>query len=70
VDAMTAARIAPRRRSPRAPVCSTGRSERQRSHNASANPRRSSSKTGRRTPACGSTTTPWPVSWAGQLATK
>jgi hypothetical protein len=70
VDATTAAKTAPRRRSPQAPVCSAGRSARQHSPNTSANPRPSSNTTGRRTPACGSTTTVWLVSWAGPPATR
>jgi hypothetical protein len=45
-DATTAARTAPRRRSPQGPVCSAGRSARRRSPNASANPRPSSSTVG------------------------
>jgi hypothetical protein len=69
-DATTAARTAPRHRSPQGPVCSAGRSTRQPSPSASANPRPLSSTTGRRTPACGSTTTAWRASWAGPPATR
>jgi hypothetical protein len=57
VDATTAGKTAHRRRSPREPVCSAGRSARQPFPSASASPRRSSSTTERRTPMCGSTTT-------------
>jgi hypothetical protein len=64
-DVTTAARTAPRRRSPQGPVCSAGRSARRPSPSASANPRPSSNTTGRRIPACGSTTTAWLASWAG-----
>jgi hypothetical protein len=56
-DAMTAMKTARRRRNPRGPVCSAGRSARWPSPSASANPRPSSSITGKRIPACGSTTT-------------
>jgi hypothetical protein len=62
VGAMTAERIARRRRSSRKPVCSAGRSARRASLNASASPRRSTSTWGRRTPAYGSTTTAWHAS--------
>jgi hypothetical protein len=55
--ATTAGKIAHRRRSPREPVCSAGRSARQPFPSASASPRRSSNTTGRRIPVCGSTTT-------------
>jgi hypothetical protein len=57
VDAMIATRIARRHRSPREPVCSAGRSARRPFPSASASPRQSSSTTGRRITACGSTTT-------------
>jgi hypothetical protein len=57
VDGTTAEKTARRRRSPRAPVCSAGRSARRPFPNASASRRRSSSTTGRRIPVCGSTTT-------------
>jgi hypothetical protein len=69
-DATTAARTAPRRWSPQGPVCSAGRSAWRRSPNAFANPRPSSSTTGRRIPVCGSTTTAWLASWAGPPATR
>jgi hypothetical protein len=64
-DAMTARRIAHPRRNHWEHACSAGRSARRASPSASASPRQSSSTTGRRTPACGSTTTIWRVSWAG-----
>jgi hypothetical protein len=64
VGAMTAERTARRRRNPREPVCSAGRSARRASLNASANPRRSTSTRGRQTPVYGSTSTAWHVSWA------
>jgi hypothetical protein len=57
VDATTAMKTALRRRSPRGPVCSAGRSARRPSPSASASPRPLSSTTGRRIPACGSTIT-------------
>jgi hypothetical protein len=57
VDATTVGKIAHRRRSPREPVCSAGRSARPPFPSASASPRRSSSTTERQTPVCGSTTT-------------
>jgi hypothetical protein len=50
VDATTATKTVLRRRNPRGPVCSAGRSARQPSPNASASPRPSSSTTGRRIP--------------------
>jgi hypothetical protein len=62
VGAMTARRTAHRRRSPRGPACSAGRSARRASPSASASPRRSTNTTGRRTPAYGSTTTAWHAS--------
>jgi hypothetical protein len=65
VGATTAGRTAHRRRSHREPVCSAGKSARRASPNASASPRRLTNTTGRRTPACGSTTTAWRVSWGG-----
>jgi hypothetical protein len=64
VGATIAGRTAHRRRSPREPACSAGRSARRASLSASASPRRSTNKTGRRTPAYGSTTTAWRASWA------
>jgi hypothetical protein len=70
VDATTTGRTAHRRRSPREPACSAGRSARRTSPSASASPRRSSSTTGRRIPVCGSMTTVWRVSWAGPPATR
>jgi hypothetical protein len=57
VDSTTAMRIARRRRNPREPACSAGRSARRPFPSASARPQPSSSTTGRRTPACGLTTT-------------
>jgi hypothetical protein len=45
------------RRNPRGPACSAGRSARRPSPSASASPRPSSSITGKRIPACGSTIT-------------
>jgi hypothetical protein len=57
VDATTAMNTALRRRSPRGPVCSAGRSARRPSPSASASPRPSSSITGKRIPAYGSTIT-------------
>jgi hypothetical protein len=57
VDATIVGKIAHRRRSPREPVCSAGRSARRPFPSASASPRRSSSTMGRRIPVCGSTTT-------------
>jgi hypothetical protein len=57
VGAMTAERIARRRRNLREPACSARRSARRAFLNASANPRRSTGTRGRRTPAYGSTTT-------------
>jgi hypothetical protein len=60
-------RTAHRRRSHREPACSAGKSARRASPSASANPRRLTNTTGRRTPAYGSTTTAWRVSWAGPL---
>jgi hypothetical protein len=57
VGAMTAERTARRRRSPRGPACSAGRSARRSLLNASASPRRLTSTWGRRTPVYGSTTT-------------
>jgi hypothetical protein len=62
--ATTAERTARRHRSPREPVCSAGRSAQRASLSASTSPRRSTSTTGRRTPAYGSTTTAWRASWA------
>jgi hypothetical protein len=56
-DATTAMKTARQRRSLREPACSAGRSARQPSLSVSASPRPSSSTTGRRIPACGSTTT-------------
>jgi hypothetical protein len=56
--------------SPREPLCSAGRSARRASLNAFASPRRSTNTRGRRTPACGSTTTAWHVSWAEPPLTK
>jgi hypothetical protein len=53
VDATTAMKTALRRRNPRGPVCSAGRSARRPSPNASANPQPSSSTTGGQIPACG-----------------
>jgi hypothetical protein len=57
VDATTAMKTVRRRRNPRGPVCSAGRYARRPSPSASASPRPSSSTTGKRTPACGLTTT-------------
>jgi hypothetical protein len=57
VDATTAMKTARRRRNPREPVYSAGRSARRPSPSASANPRPSSSTTGRQIPVCGLTTT-------------
>jgi hypothetical protein len=68
VGATTAMRTALRRRSPREPACSAGRSARRPSPNASASPRPSLSTTGRRIPAYGSTITTWHASWAGPPA--
>jgi hypothetical protein len=70
VDATTTGRTARRRRSHRGPACSVRKSTRRASPRASASPRRSSSTTGRRTPACGLTTTVWHVSWAGLPPTR
>jgi hypothetical protein len=61
---MTAARIAHRRRSPRVPTCSAGRSARRASPSASASPLRSTSTRGRRAPVCGSVTIAWHARWA------
>jgi hypothetical protein len=69
-DATIAMRIARRRRSPREPACSARRSARRPFPSVSASPRPSSSTTGRRTPAYGSTTTAWRASWAGPPATR
>jgi hypothetical protein len=55
VDATTATKTSRQRRNLRGPVCSAGRSARRPSPNASASLRPSSSTTGRRIPACGST---------------
>jgi hypothetical protein len=57
VDATTAMMTALQRRNPRGPACSAGRSARRPSPSASASPRPSSSITGKRIPACGSTIT-------------
>jgi hypothetical protein len=57
VDAMTAMKTARRRRNPREPVCSAGRSARRPSPSASTSLRPSSSTMGKRIPACGLTTT-------------
>jgi hypothetical protein len=57
VGATTATKTAPRRRSPRGPVCSAGRSVQRPSPSASVSPRPLSSTTGKRIPACGSTIT-------------
>jgi hypothetical protein len=62
VDATTAMKTARRHRNPRGPVCSAGRSARRPSPSASTSPRPSSSITGKRIPACGSTTTAWHAS--------
>jgi hypothetical protein len=62
--ATTAMKTSRRRRNPRGPACSVGRSARRLSRSASASQRPSSSTTGRWTPACGSTTTAWCASWA------
>jgi hypothetical protein len=70
VDATTVGRNAHRRRSPREPACSAGRSARRAFPIASTNPRRLTNTTGRRTPAYGSTTTAWCVSWVGPPATR
>jgi hypothetical protein len=64
VGAAIAGRTAHRRRSPRQPACSAGRSARRASPSASANPRQSTITKGRRTPAYGSLTTAWRASWA------
>jgi hypothetical protein len=64
VGAMTAGRTAHRRRSPREPACSAGRSALRASPSASASPRRSTDTTGRLTPAYGSMTTAWHASRA------
>jgi hypothetical protein len=55
--AMIAEKIVRRRRNPREPACSAGRSARQAFLNASASPLRSTSTQGRWTPTYGSTTT-------------
>jgi hypothetical protein len=55
-DATIAARTAHRRRNPRGPVCSAGRSARRASPSTSANPPRSTSTWGRRTLVYGSMT--------------
>jgi hypothetical protein len=55
--ATTAVRITHRRRNPREPVCSAGRSAQQASPSASASPPRLTSTQGRQTLVCGSTTT-------------
>jgi hypothetical protein len=70
VEATTAGTTAHRRWSPREPACSPGRSARRASPSASANPRRLTNSTGRRTPAYGSTTTAWRVSWVGPPLTR
>jgi hypothetical protein len=67
---MTAAKIAHRRRSPREPTCSAGRSARRASPNASASPPRSISTRGRRTLVCDSTTIAWRANWAGPPPTR
>jgi hypothetical protein len=64
VGATIAVRTARRRRSPRRPACSAGRSARRVSLNASTNPHRSTSIWGRRTPVYGSTTIAWHASCA------
>jgi hypothetical protein len=57
VDATTVTKTARQRRNPRGPVCSAGRFARRPFPRASASPRPSSSTTGKRIPACGSTIT-------------
>jgi hypothetical protein len=61
--ATTAARTVHRRRNPRGPVCSAGRSARRASPRPSASPPRSTNTRGRRNLVYGSTTTAWRASW-------
>jgi hypothetical protein len=70
VGATTAERTTRRRRSPRGPVCSARKSARRASPSASANPRRLTNTTGRRTPVYGSTTNAWRVCWVGPPPTR